>query len=96
MKKVFIILNLVLAATYGLPSEDTNNIQNEIKLENQNIEPTITNGTRATLGQFPYQVAITMNIRSGQGICGGALIRHRWVLTVRIIEIFKFLENGWI
>jgi secreted trypsin-like serine protease len=86
MKKIFIILSLVAIAVYGLPSEDYNSIQNEIKIASENITPTITNGTRATLGQFPYQVAITMNIGGGQGVCGGVLIRQRWVLTVSVLN----------
>ena len=85
MKQVFIILNLVVIATFGLPSEDINSIQNEAN-NVQNIIPTITNGTRATLGQFPYQVAITMNMGSGQAVCGGTLIRHKWVLTVSVLH----------
>lgn len=82
MKQIFIILSIFVIATFGLPSEDISGIQNEAKLDIQDIIPSITNGTRATLGQFPYQVAITMNMGSGLAVCGGTLIKHRWVLTV--------------
>lgn len=47
------------------------------------IERRITNGTRANLGQFPYQ-AFVMPISSTFQIyiCGGTLIRYNWILTV--------------
>ena len=38
----------------------------------------ITNGNLATRGQFPWQVALTINSAT---FCGGSLISNRWVLT---------------
>ncbi|XP_070497170.1 uncharacterized protein [Chironomus tepperi] len=81
MKKIFIIFNLLVIACHGQQSEDTNILEREMKVGDQNIVPTITNGSRAILGQFPYQVAITMNMAGGQAVCGGSLIKHKWVLT---------------
>ena len=84
MKQISIILSLFAISSFGLASEDNINVLLEATFGNQNIEPSITNGTRATLGQFPYQVAITMTIAGVQAVCGGSLIRHRWVMTVSI------------
>uniref|UniRef100_A0A8D8BD38 Serine protease SP24D n=1 Tax=Culex pipiens TaxID=7175 RepID=A0A8D8BD38_CULPI len=39
--------------------------------------PRIVGGNYATLGQFPFQVAL----HYGNGFCGGSLIRSNWVLT---------------
>ncbi|EDS31864.1 serine-type enodpeptidase, partial [Culex quinquefasciatus] len=39
--------------------------------------PRIVGGSYATLGQFPFQVAV----HYGNGFCGGSLIRSNWVLT---------------
>jgi secreted trypsin-like serine protease len=41
-------------------------------------DPHITNGYTATHGQFPWQVAITID---NSYFCGGSLISDDWVLT---------------
>lgn len=45
-------------------------------------EGRITNGNKATVGQFPYQVGLLVNTSSFfAGWCGGVLIGKNWVLT---------------
>ncbi|CAG2056563.1 unnamed protein product [Timema podura] len=42
------------------------------------LNPRITNGTAAKLGQFPWQVAIIID---SSELCGGSLISDQWILT---------------
>ncbi|XP_050076061.1 collagenase-like [Anopheles maculipalpis] len=42
----------------------------------------VVNGETATLGQFPYQVRLTLHVGDGQrALCGGSLLNEEWVLT---------------
>ncbi|XP_067644961.1 collagenase-like [Eurosta solidaginis] len=41
----------------------------------------ITNGNRATSGQFPHQVGLLATRKEGNYWCGGSLIGPTWVLT---------------
>ncbi|XP_037774255.1 uncharacterized protein LOC119570666 isoform X3 [Penaeus monodon] len=41
----------------------------------------IVNGTAASIGEYPYQVAVLSNIQNSQYLCGGAIIKERWILT---------------
>ncbi|XP_053674803.1 collagenase-like [Anopheles nili] len=42
----------------------------------------VVNGETASLGQFPYQVRLTVNLANGQrALCGGSLLSDEWVLT---------------
>jgi len=45
------------------------------------VEGRITNGEVAAIGQFPYQVGLSLEFDEGRGWCGGTLISDRWVLT---------------
>ncbi|KAL7041913.1 hypothetical protein ACKWTF_000953 [Chironomus riparius] len=47
----------------------------------KNISPLITGGSPATEGQFPYQAAVIAMSEREIYICGGTLIKHKWVLT---------------
>ena len=70
MKKFLIILSFITIASCDLLAE-------------KNISPFVSNGTKANLGQFPYQVVIGMFTGDSAAICSGTLIKHKWVLTVR-------------
>ncbi|XP_017481758.1 PREDICTED: serine proteases 1/2-like [Rhagoletis zephyria] len=41
----------------------------------------ITNGIRASAGQFPYQTGLSLTRSTGTYWCGGSLIGSTWVLT---------------
>ncbi|XP_058067244.1 collagenase-like [Anopheles bellator] len=42
----------------------------------------VVNGETAELGQFPYQVRLTLNLPFGKrAVCGGSLLSDEWVLT---------------
>uniref|UniRef100_A0A182PET1 Peptidase S1 domain-containing protein n=1 Tax=Anopheles epiroticus TaxID=199890 RepID=A0A182PET1_9DIPT len=42
----------------------------------------VVNGETAALGQFPYQVRLTLKVGNGQqALCGGSLLNEEWVLT---------------
>ncbi|XP_047485380.1 uncharacterized threonine-rich GPI-anchored glycoprotein PJ4664.02-like isoform X2 [Penaeus chinensis] len=41
----------------------------------------IVNGTAASIGEYPYQVAVLSTIQNSQYLCGGAIIKERWILT---------------
>jgi secreted trypsin-like serine protease len=43
-----------------------------------NFEDQIVGGKKATRGQFPWQVLLTLD---GSYMCGGSLISPNWVLT---------------
>ncbi|XP_065360452.1 serine protease 1-like [Calliphora vicina] len=46
------------------------------------LEGRITNGNTASVGQFPYQVGLSMNLNAlSTAWCGGSLIGNQWVLT---------------
>jgi V8-like Glu-specific endopeptidase len=42
----------------------------------------VAGGERARIGQFPHQAVFYMRDSEGAYVCGGTLIRHKWVLTV--------------
>ncbi|XP_070509986.1 uncharacterized protein [Chironomus tepperi] len=42
----------------------------------------IAGGDNATLGQFPYHAKIEPSIGSFRRLCGGALIKYNWVITI--------------
>jgi len=45
--------------------------------------PFLSGSTAAKKSQFPFQVAIAISEGSNEDVCNGALIKHKWVLTVR-------------
>jgi len=57
-------------------------------LPEENISPFVSNGTKANLGEFPYQVVVGMFTGIRATLCSGTLIQHKWVLTVRNFVIF--------
>jgi Trypsin len=54
----------------------------------------IAGGEMATLGQFPYQTLLYNYDSSGdQYICGGAIITHRWILTVSFFKGYCHISS---
>ncbi|XP_030382185.1 brachyurin [Scaptodrosophila lebanonensis] len=45
------------------------------------LDGRITNGEVAEVGQFPYQVGLSLEFKEGGAWCGGTLISDRWVVT---------------
>ncbi|XP_017861595.1 PREDICTED: serine proteases 1/2-like [Drosophila arizonae] len=45
------------------------------------MEGRITNGDVARVGQFPYQVGLSIAIGDSAAWCGGSVISKRWILT---------------
>ncbi|XP_065075993.1 brachyurin-like [Ochlerotatus camptorhynchus] len=41
----------------------------------------ITNGNEARPGQFPYQVALVINLDQGSALCGASIISNDYILT---------------
>lgn len=70
MKKFLLIFAFIAVASCDLLSEE-------------NISPFVSNGTKANLGEFPYQVVVGMFTGIKATLCSGTLIKHKWVLTVR-------------
>ncbi|KAH8286406.1 hypothetical protein KR054_008651, partial [Drosophila jambulina] len=53
-----------------------------VPLFQNDVEPFITNGEPAEVGQFPYQAGL--NVSFGGNVstwCGGTLISHYWIIT---------------
>ncbi|XP_062542103.1 collagenase-like [Armigeres subalbatus] len=44
-------------------------------------QPLVVNGQTATVGQFPYQVLLKVELPQGRALCGGSLLSEQWVLT---------------
>ncbi|XP_016923335.4 brachyurin [Drosophila suzukii] len=45
------------------------------------VEPFITNGELAEVGQFPYQAGLNISYGNWSTWCGGTLISHYWIIT---------------
>ncbi|XP_070497003.1 brachyurin-like [Chironomus tepperi] len=71
MEKFVIILTILAFASSELFSVD----------KWKDIRPLITGGSPAIDGQIPYQVAIATVNNGNISLCGGTLIKHKWVLT---------------
>ena len=96
---IFFILLIPIVLSQRLTDEDAENFRDPIELPIyqeaiKNMFPDYTHiererrivgGEIAQLGQFPYTVALHMRTWRGWFVCGGALIRFNWVLTVSIM-----------
>uniref|UniRef100_A0A1L8EGF5 Putative serine proteases 1/2-like protein n=1 Tax=Haematobia irritans TaxID=7368 RepID=A0A1L8EGF5_HAEIR len=77
--KFFIVFALALAASV---SAEEIYPRNRVVPVIGNSEGRITNGNAATVGQFPYQVGLSLQVTpSAAAWCGGSLIGKEWVLT---------------
>lgn len=95
---IFFTLLIPFVLSQRLTDEDAENFRDPIELPIyqeaiKNMYPNYTfiererriiGGEIAQLGQFPYTVALHMRSWRGWFVCGGALIRFNWVLTVSI------------
>ncbi|XP_055841242.1 brachyurin-like [Episyrphus balteatus] len=66
MKVVFALALLVACATAGTIRQSGGRI---------------TNGDVASVGQFPYQVGLALDMGKQSSWCGGTLISHEWIVT---------------
>ncbi|XP_011185156.1 serine protease 1 [Zeugodacus cucurbitae] len=74
--KFLIVLALCVAASSAYT------IGSPVLADSNGIDGRITNGKRADVGQFPYQVGLSLKKnRFSTSWCGGSLISPRWVLT---------------
>jgi len=73
--KVIIVLALCLAA--AIADHTTPKVQTLKDLVPTEVDRIIS-GSPATQGQFPWQVAVTIN---GASFCGGSVLNENWVLT---------------
>ncbi|XP_037937219.1 collagenase-like [Teleopsis dalmanni] len=76
---VFLILALAAVNAFEFRTLQTRNVEMPVL-----DEPTgrITNGEKATVGQFPYQVGLSLKLNLySSSWCGGSLIGNSWVLT---------------
>ncbi|XP_061401173.1 serine protease 1-like [Musca vetustissima] len=75
--KLLIVFALALAAVSAGEI-----IQRDLVVPVIEGEGRITNGNTATVGQFPYQVGLSLKISAfSSAWCGGSLIGNNWVLT---------------
>ncbi|EDV40760.1 uncharacterized protein Dana_GF10666 [Drosophila ananassae] len=75
--KFLIILALAVAAS-AFPEAELTHRTREMPV----IEGRITNGKTASVGQFPYQVGLSLKLSAySSAWCGGSLIGNQWVLT---------------
>ncbi|KAL7732805.1 hypothetical protein ACLKA6_005941 [Drosophila palustris] len=78
--KFLIILTLAVAASAFPEGELVH--RNRVMPVLDDIEGRITNGQAASVGQFPYQVGLSLRVSAlSSAWCGGSLIGNQWVLT---------------
>ncbi|XP_020809014.1 serine proteases 1/2 [Drosophila serrata] len=78
--KFLIILALAVAAS-AFPEAELTHRNREMPVVGD-IEGRITNGKTAAVGQFPYQVGLSLKLSAlSSAWCGGSLIGNSWVLT---------------
>ncbi|XP_017071156.1 serine protease 1 [Drosophila eugracilis] len=78
--KFLIILALAVAAS-AFPEAELQHRSREMPVVGD-IEGRITGGKTAAVGQFPYQVGLSLRLSAlSSAWCGGSLIGSQWVLT---------------
>ncbi|XP_039488092.1 serine protease 1 [Drosophila santomea] len=78
--KFLIILALAVAAS-AFPEPELQHRSREMPVVGS-IEGRITGGSVASVGQFPYQVGLSLRLSAlSSAWCGGSLIGNQWVLT---------------
>uniref|UniRef100_A0A1I8QCE9 Peptidase S1 domain-containing protein n=1 Tax=Stomoxys calcitrans TaxID=35570 RepID=A0A1I8QCE9_STOCA len=77
-----ILIALALALAFATASAEELYSRNVVMPVIGNNEDRITNGNTATVGQFPYQVGLSLQLNAFMSSwCGGSLIGKEWVLT---------------
>lgn len=78
--KFLIILALAVAAS-AFPEAELIHRTRVMPVQDS-IEGRITGGSTASVGQFPYQVGLSLKVSAlSSAWCGGSLIGRQWVLT---------------
>ncbi|XP_017048717.1 serine protease 1 [Drosophila ficusphila] len=78
--KFLIILALAVAAS-AFPEAELHHRSREMPVVGD-IQGRITGGSTAAVGQFPYQVGLSLKLSAlSSAWCGGSLIGSQWVLT---------------
>ncbi|XP_023307476.2 collagenase-like [Lucilia cuprina] len=73
-------LALATASAFDLRSSEIESRSVVVPVVEQ--EGRITNGNTASVGQFPYQVGLSLKLNAlSSAWCGGSLIGNQWVLT---------------
>ncbi|XP_068143073.1 serine protease 1 [Drosophila tropicalis] len=79
--KFLIILALAVAAS-AFPEPQLVHRSRVMPVQQDSIEGRITGGSAAAVGQFPYQVGLSLKLSAlSSAWCGGSLIGNTWVLT---------------
>ncbi|XP_064546263.1 serine protease 1 [Drosophila montana] len=79
--KFLIVLALAVAAS-AFPQSELVHRSRAMPVVSDDIEGRITNGNKASVGQFPYQVGLSLKVSAlSSAWCGGSLISSTWVLT---------------
>lgn len=69
---------LILLILHYISAEDPIEKYNACKLD---ADQNIVGGVETLLGQWPHMVAIIATSKTKEGLCGGSLISHRYILT---------------
>lgn len=72
---VYLLLTIFISHTHTL---DPIEKYNACKLD---TDQNIVGGVETLLGQWPHMVAIIATAKTKEGLCGGSLISHRYILT---------------
>ncbi|XP_037933850.1 serine protease 1-like [Teleopsis dalmanni] len=79
--KVLVFFALIAFAAAGeFALKDKPVFLEDLPIDGQ-ISGRITNGNKASAGQFPYQVGLSITTSGGTSWCGGSLISQNYVLT---------------
>lgn len=79
--KFLVVLAVTLAVASAAVLPDKPVLLKDLPLEEAEIDGRITNGNKASAGQFPYQAGLSLKSSAGSSWCGGSLIGNQWVLT---------------
>ncbi|XP_019893392.1 serine protease 1-like [Musca domestica] len=80
--KFLVIFALALATASAFDLRAENMESRSVVMPVVESEGRITNGNTASVGQFPYQVGLSLKISAlSSSWCGGSLIGSQWVLT---------------
>nr|QBM20309.1 serine protease 1 [Hyphantria cunea] len=75
------VFDLEDLTAYGYHDKIGIPLANEIRLAESQPISRIAGGSASSLGQFPYQAGLVVDLPGGQSVCGGAIINQNRVLT---------------